>query len=287
MTRFYSTLFNLVALTVVMYTGVDVFYRIVRLQLKQFRTEEIVLQKAPEAQKQKKMALREYQTIMDRNLFGSRDKAKDQKEEPVVPEDLEAIEPTTLKVALLGTVAGDRRNARAVIEETDKRKQGLFRVGDSVKGAMVKSIMRGKVILRVGDKDEMLAMKEPSSKGKGGGRGGKGASGEGLRGSTITISRAEIRDSLKNINRLLTEARVRPHYSNGKPDGLSISRIRPGSLFQKLGLNNGDVVQGINDRPIKGPDDIMSLYQKLKIGSGVSLDVNRRGDKQKLNYRFK
>lgn len=282
-----SILFNLVALTVIVYTGVDVFYRIVRLQLKQIRTEEIVLPKAPEVQKEAKMDLREYQVIMDRNLFGSKDKAKDQEEEEaVVQEDLEAIEPTTLKVALLGTVAGDRRNAFAVIEETDKRKQGLFKVGDSVKGAMVKSILRGRVILRVGDKDEMLAMKEPSSSKGGGSKGGGSAPGSNVAASTITISRAQIQDSLQNINRLLTEARVRPHYSNGRPDGLSISRIRPGSLFQKLGLNNGDVIQGINNRQIKGPDDIMSFYQKLKIGSGVSLDINRRGQMEKINYRF-
>ena len=274
------------ALAVVTYAGVDVFYRIVRLELKQIRTQEIVLQKAPDVQKGESTSLDEYRVIADRNLFGSQDEAqKKAKVEEPVKEDLEAIEPTTLKIALLGTVAGDRQHAYAVIEETDKRKQGLYKTGDSIKGAMVKKILRGKVILRVGDKDEMLAMKEPSS-----GKGGKGAvagpGGSAAASSTISVSRSEIRNSLKNINRLLTQARIRPHYKDGRPDGLSVSRIRPGSLFSKLGINNGDVVQGINGRAIKGPDDIMSFYQKLKIGSGVSLDINRRGEKKQLNYRF-
>jgi type II secretory pathway component PulC len=54
-----------------------------------------------------------------------------------------------------------------------------------------------------------------------------------------------------------------------------------------LGLHNGDIVQGMNDSSIKSPDDIMALYQKLKLGSQVELQIDRKGQRQTLNYRFR
>jgi general secretion pathway protein C len=150
MAKLYSTIFNLVALFVAIYIGVDLFYRLVGAQLIYGDTEEIVIEQAPQVKNRKRPPLKDFRVVMDRNIFGSKEKAA----EGIKPTDIETLEPTTLKVALLGTV----------IEETDKRKQGLYRVGDSVQDAIVKMILRGKVVLRVGDKDEILTMEESSSR---------------------------------------------------------------------------------------------------------------------------
>jgi general secretion pathway protein C len=196
------------------------------------------------------------------------------------PEAIETLEPTSLKIALLGTVAGSEQNAVAVIEEKKLRKQGLYRVGDSVQGAMVKMILRGKVILRVGDKDEILTMEENTSKSGN----GKGRSGDQ---TSIRVRRSDIEKSMKNINTLLSQVRIRPHFKNGEADGLSISRIRPNSIFTKLGLRNGDVVQAIDETPIQSPDDILSFYEKIKSGSKISIQITRRGRQKTINYEMR
>ncbi len=225
---------------------------------------------------------------MDRNLFGSEEKAA----EGIKTADIEGLEPTTLKVALLGTVTGSQQNAVAVIEETDKRKQGLYRVGDSVQDAIVKMILRGRVVLRVGDKDEILTMEESSSR--------RASSKEEAslsrrrrplraprRGASITLRRSDVQDALKNINTLLSQVRIRPHFKDGKADGLAVSNIKGDSIFAKLGLRDGDVVQGVNDRPIRSPDDILSFYNKLRSESRMSLQINRRGQERTINYRVR
>ncbi|MCJ7593474.1 MAG: hypothetical protein MUO52_01715, partial [Desulfobacterales bacterium] len=154
MAKFYYTLFNLVALTLIVYTGVDAFYRIVRAEFTLLKADKTVTVGLPDPKEYKNPASSHYRVISERNLFGSLEKAP----EPANTPQIETLEPTSLKVALLGTVAGDQKSAVAVIEETDKRKQGLFRVGDSVQNAIVKMILRGKVVLRVGEKDEILTM---------------------------------------------------------------------------------------------------------------------------------
>jgi general secretion pathway protein C len=226
---------------------------------------------------------------MGRNLFGSTDAIAQQDKE----EDIEALEPTTLKLALLGTVSGSSRNTYAVIEETNKRKQGLFKVGDSIQDAVIKSIQRGVVVLKVGDKVEKLTMDEAAARSTGPKKGRVSSRPRSPReegpGRTITVrvSRSDVEASLKDINQLLTQARVRPHFKDGKPDGLAINRIKKGSFFSKLGLRDGDIVQAIDNTSIRSPDDILALYKKLKSGSGVGIQINRKGQQQTINFTFR
>lgn len=260
--------------------GVGVFYRVVAAKLRQVDTKTFVVQNIPDNKGHQKPPLDDYRLIIDRNIFGSVDRTP----EEVKAEEIEALEPTSLKIALLGTVTGIPQNAVAVIEETDKRKQGMFKVGDSIQDAIIKMILRGKVVLRVENRDEILTMEEAEV-----GMADKehqASSPSGI-GTTITVSRSDVEQSLNDINKLMSQARIRPHFKDGKPDGLAVSNINRGSIFAKLGLQDGDIVQGINDNGIKSPDDIMALYQKLKSGSQVELQIDRKGERQTLNYRFR
>jgi general secretion pathway protein C len=302
MPKRYHVAFNLIALSIVIYIGVDLFYSVVRSRLRQVDTQAIAVKPTPQAAAYHKPGAADYQAITKRNLFGSADKQPP--EEVEVVEDIEALEPTSLKVTLLGTVMGSPRNAYAVIEETTRRKQGLFKVGDTIQNAVIKKILRGKVILTVGDKDEILTMDEaalPSpAKGQVASRSASSkfrsprraatklpAPRAGERQSVITVDRSDVDESLTNINTLLSEVRIRPHFKNGKPDGLAVSRIKDGSLFSKLGLQEGDVVQAVNDNAIRSPDDVLALYKKLRAGSEVAIQVNRNGQSQTINYNFR
>jgi type II secretory pathway component PulC len=51
-------------------------------------------------------------------------------------------------------------------------------------------------------------------------------------------------------------------------------------------LRNGDIVQGMDDRKIQSPADIISVYRRLESGSPISLTINRRGQQKTLNYVF-
>ena len=288
MSRLYYPLFNCVALAVVLYIGVDIFYGAVRSELTRVRNDEYSVQQPSEVKRERKAPLAAFNVIAERNLFGSVDKASESgKEEEMEAEEIDAIEPTSLKIVLLGTVAGDEEDAYAVIEETEKKKQGLFRTGDSIQIAVIKKIMRGRVILKVGDKHEMLTMEDAGDERKDakGGKAKGSASPGGAR--TVTVKRDTLRRSLNNINELLTQVRVRPHFTDGQSDGLAISQIRPNSIFSRLGLKDGDVVKGVNGRDIKGPDDILEFYNKLKTGSGMSLQMQRGGEPKTINYEFK
>lgn len=273
-------IFNLVALSLVIYLGVDIFYCFVRSGLSQGSTDKVVMQESIDVRPYRKPPLNAFKEITDRNIF---DSVKQETNE-LPTEDIESLEPTSLMVILLGTVIGNERETYAVIEETAERKQDLYRQGDSIQNATIKRILRGKVILGVGDKDEILTMEEvdlsPNS-------GRPPSSRTHDTGPTITIDRLDLQASLKDIGKIMTQVRVRPYFKDGKADGLFISRIKAGSIFSKLGLQNGDIVQGINGSTISSPDDVFALYENLKSGSRVSLQFTRKGESKTINYSFR
>lgn len=275
MTTRYRTIVILIAITVLAYLSVDIFYRAVNARLAGVKTGITVTKKA-DIQVVKKQPLNFYNVISERNLFGSIDKVAGERYI-----DVDELESTKLNLALLGTVSGTGKFDCAVIEEKDKRKQGLFKTGDTVASATVVRIMRGVVVLRVDGRDEILAMDKP---GKDRGSAEKQVSGAG---SSVVVNKAEINEALKDMSKILSQARIRPYFSAGKSNGFIISSIKSGSIFQKMGMQNGDIIQSVNDRPIKSPDEMLKLYNSLKSGSSINLNIKRRGQQEELKYIFR
>jgi type II secretory pathway component PulC len=98
--------------------------------------------------------------ILDRNLFGPPPaSSSNQQPESVAIEDLQA---TSLDLVLMGTVIGGNDENRAIILEKAKKKQDIYQQGEMVQGAVLKEILRGKVILNYNEKDQILDMAEAS-----------------------------------------------------------------------------------------------------------------------------
>ena len=98
-----------------------------------------------------------YSIITKRNLFASR-KGSDIK----VREDdaSQTVEMSSMDVVLMGTVSGAGDGQRAIIYDKKDKKQELFQVGDYIQQAIIKQILRGKVILNLNGKNEMLDISE-------------------------------------------------------------------------------------------------------------------------------
>lgn len=104
----------------------------------------------------------DYQVILQRNLFGP-PPGEGEPAPTVAPDATEEIELTSLNIVLMGTIAGGDGVDRAIILDKAARKQELYEPGDVIQGAMVKEILRGKVILSYNGKDEMLDMSDAAN----------------------------------------------------------------------------------------------------------------------------
>ncbi len=102
--------------------------------------------------------------------------------------------------------------------------------------------------------------------------------------NTYEIEQSEIDATLSNLNSIATQARIVPSFKDGQANGFKLFSIRPGSLYSKIGIKNGDVISRINGYEITSPDKALEIYSKLKNAKQITVDLNRRGKPQTLDY---
>jgi general secretion pathway protein C len=266
----------LVLTAVILYQATGILYNILKLQLIRARPT----QAAPE--RGNVVAVREpvdaYRIVPERNLFGTTtSKTMDRRGGASPQQDI------ALSIELKGTVAGGARYGFAVVEEKETRKQRLVKVGDVLSGAEVLRIKRNAIDLLVNNRERTLKIVEskeapilsPYSVAK-----------PGIAPGTTVLSRSEVDEGLQDMGSLLRQALVRPYFTAGVPDGFLISNIRPGSLYKKMGMMDGDIIQEVNHQKIQTADDVMGLLSTVKSSSNLSLTVKRKGNMETLNYHF-
>lgn len=72
-----------------------------------------------------------------------------------------------------------------------------------------------------------------------------------------------------------------------KINGFKILKIEKGSLFEQLGLREGDVIERVNNKKMKSTSDGMELYNALKTEKNIDLDIERNGQKETIHYSIK
>lgn len=260
-------------ITLLVFLGVKAFYGAVASK---FDRIHIPMEKTIRSAEQKAETVRPfsaYQTIVRRNLFNTREKDSIQSK----PDSVASLKPTQLKLRLWGTVIEDAGGVYAVIEDTKKREQNLYRIGDQVQHAEIVDILREKVVFRVEDEEEILEMADGST-----------ANVQRIPASPtqrisktheLALNREEVDAAVEDITELMKQVKIRPH-----PNGLSLSGIAKKSIFSKMGLKNGDVIVGVDGRDIQTVDDALGLYDSLRDSANISVEIKRRGRYERIEY---
>jgi len=218
-----------------------------------------------------------YQDIISRDLFRTR---------PVEMvkssghDDTDYLETAKLDARLWGTVSGNDSSRFAVIETKDsanRRQQNLYKEGDTIEHAVIKRILRDKVVVNLAGQRQLLLLEEYISQTRR--RRSLRRTIPGKATYRRIIRRSAIDRAVSDVGQLMTQAKIMP-----RKDGLVISAIKPGSLFRRLGLRNGDVIEGINGRTIQSVDDALSIYSRLRYDSSVAVDIKRGRRKRTMQY---
>jgi len=102
----------------------------------------------------------------------------------------------------------------------------------------------------------------------------------------FVIDQKEIDNAIANMDKLFTEIRAVPNFQDGKVSGMKILSVKPGSVFAKLGLKRGDILNRINGVELdvrKG----FEIFSQLKDQKNLSLDLVRGGSNQTVEYEIR
>jgi general secretion pathway protein C len=237
-------------------------------------------------------------TILDRNLFQVSTLQPEAEPEPE-PDPEAQLEATRLPLKLLGTVAtSNPKSAWAAVEDTTKRERLAVRPQDKLLDkATVVRIERRRIVLENGGRREELALDEEGAPGAPARVAGRRATAAIVDSASLEarvrqlseerfeVQREQVNEAVRNPAELFSQARILPKYENGAMTGVQVNSIQPGSLFEEIGIRDGDVVTQVNGIVVTSPQDSAALLQELTQSNQFEVTVlGADGQPRTLNY---
>ncbi len=223
-----------------------------------------------------------YNVIMTRNLFGSTAPA------PVatpVPENVPRP-----KLRLVGTNVGKGAGAFAIIEDQNKNEQDIFSMNEQVfaYGKLIE-ISRELVKLQYPDRVDTLSLDDGKTAAAAPVAPGETEAEPATDDSQteFAVAESELNDALSNLPLLLSHARAVPYFRNGQSIGMRLFAIRSGSLYEKLGLKNGDIITSVNDNSLSDPTQALRLFEQLKSERSITVKMERNGSGRDSHYSIR
>jgi general secretion pathway protein C len=208
---------------------------------------------------------------------------------------------SSLPLTLLGTVVNERGGRSfAIISQSGSKDQEIYFIGDIVtEGVILATVQRNRVVLLREGREEVLEKTSETAAPAPRRRPARRAVGSRVNSSQNNIrirkvgdnnyvmDRREVEGVLADVNKLLTQIRIVPHFKDGKANGFKVFNIRPDSLFMKLGMINGDIIKRVNGLDITGPEQALQMYQQLKQESRITIDLERFSKNITLQYEVR
>ena len=179
----------------------------------------------------------------------------------------------------------------AVIEDVEAHRQELYRVGDSIRGARITAIAWDRVTLERDGIDATLELAPPGER-----RttdpatttaAASASAPERIRrtgADAFIVDRRELEGATSNMSGLMTQLRAVAEIADGHPAGFRLFQIKEDSVFRRLGIQDGDVVQRVNGTLVSDPASLLAFLERLRSEPRVAVDIVRGGTARTLVY---
>lgn len=98
------------------------------------------------------------------------------------------------------------------------------------------------------------------------------------------VKRTDVRVAMAHMNTLAQQLKATPNMDGNSQNGYTLTDIESGSLFDDLGLEDGDIVTRINGRPINNPAMAAGMLATLQMRRSIDVTVLRDGQTVDLHY---
>lgn len=267
-------------------------------------------------------SLIEDETPPDDLILGPNGDGSDPIEEEVV--DPDAPKESNLPLELLGTmVSTEAQWSVAHLRQTGTREDLYAHVGDGVEGATLIAIHRTFVLVRSADGtiesitlggqsastgNVVTSAKAPAFQARGGSGSSPSAVGRGALKPIGTTPFIRVDDSMVNagtqegmfvVNRDVAKTQAEfvgkladgmglaEQLDNGEKLGFRVGSIAPGSLFEKVGIQGGDIIVSVDGARPETKEQAVGFVSDLAREGEVIVEIDRRGERRKVKLQTK
>lgn len=249
--------------------------------------------------------------ILERNLFNSEGLIGDV--DPNEPTGSKAVK-SQLPIRITGIIyGGTPTNGLVMIENTQKHTVNSFLVGDilapeaTVVEIQIDQILidnQGRLEYAVLEEQELRrstrkGKKQPKAIDNSASLGGSGYAleppPETFKEDGFERKGTQIEMTQQYKNRLLTEdfanvlqdAKASPNLVDGVLRGWKLDRIRKNSIYEKFGMQNGDIIEEINGVALSDASQAIKTLQSMRNESELDFKVTRNGQKMNLSAKVR
>jgi general secretion pathway protein C len=91
------------------------------------------------------------------------------------------------------------------------------------------------------------------------------------------------RAALKNTDALVKSVRVVPAFEQGVTIGFKLFSFPKDSVLAQIGLQNSDILVGINDMPVATPEQALAADELFRTAPTATLNIRRRGEPVRID----
>ncbi len=205
--------------------------------------------------------------------------------------------PSKLPINVIGTlVHSNPAKSLAALEIKSKNLSGSYSTGADLEGlATIEKIERNMVFIR----NSASGVLEYLELNKGAAKVAFGASKpevtkpgkevQSVGNNTFAIKRSDLLKYTNDLSSVLMQARAVPNRdpNTGEINGFRVLDMQPGSIYEQLGLQRMDVIKGVNGEPVDSVQKAMEMYNTLKNGTQVKMQIERSGKTETFTYDIK
>ena len=204
----------------------------------------------------------------------------------------EPVQQTSLNLVLKGILADRDSDNRVALIAVGGSKEQVYRVADQIEGTEIIRIEARRVIIRRNGMMESveLEVKKLSGSTNASAAPNRISFGTGIRkigDNELVILRSTLQQHMNNLPALLQQATAEPYSQDGEQIGFRMVGIQQGSVFQQLGLQQGDIIYSVNGTSIRNVEAALNAYRNMGSASAFRVGVMRGGQDISLNISVK
>ena len=246
---------------------------------------------ADRAENPAQTAVKDYSVIAAQNIFGGADSPDAQNKSLQIDkfDGVIKLAEEELSLELVGTVCGNTAVSRAIIMNTKTKLLGMYKTGQNIGNARIKSIEENAVILIHNGQRKMLILNRTGRDNKNNtqmlspaaiSEAGKSAS------PVLPVKQSfeETPTKITHLETILTKATIEPYLVDDQVEGLKITNLDTMPMAKAFGLKEGDIIRQVNGHRLTSKQMAFQVFKKARSETTMSLDLLSDGETKELSF---
>jgi len=187
--------------------------------------------------------------------------------------------PATPNLRLAGTSVWGKA-ASAIIEDLAEGTQRSYRLGDTVQGFEITRIAKERVTLAKNGQEIILEVTKSTAPVPPEKLAWK------IDDNQWGLSTEQVAERISNIDQYVGQVAVYQHYEGAEPSGFAIHHLAEGNDIEEMGIEDGDVIRGVNGLEINDMTDVLKAVYELSDAREFQVEIERNNETKTISYEL-